>query len=248
MAKLKEDKDFSDFASKVDEVMNILKYMSSDDVKQQKVGMTKTDKYLGNDKKHLDSVNIDNFIVKVKEDRTVINTGTICNGVVKSSEIYHEQDEAPPAIAQDKHAFMASLEKDAARRYAERKERESIAQNLRKLGNAAFRKAEYEQAISMYSKAIDQVRDSPILYNNRALCYMRVTLYKRAIIDCDFVINKLDEKNLRSWLYRAKSYYHLGEMRNYEKSISEAKKNNPKDLKFIEDVVRNIEENQQIEE
>ncbi|XP_055708360.1 tetratricopeptide repeat protein 12 [Phlebotomus papatasi] len=233
MAKAKEDEEFGAFESKVDEVMNILKFMSSDDIQDQQVGISMADRYLGNDKKHLDSVNIDNFIVKVKEDRTVINNTT---------------NEETSAIAQDKHAFMASMEKDAGRRYAERKERESLAQNLRKLGNAAFRKEEYEKAISMYSKAIDQVRDSPILYNNRALCYMRVGLYKRAIIDCDFVINKLDEKNLRSWLYRAKSYYHLGETRNYEKSISEAKKNNPKDLPFIEDVVKDIEANQQIED
>ncbi|XP_055690768.1 tetratricopeptide repeat protein 12-like [Lutzomyia longipalpis] len=232
MAKAR-DEEIRDFESKVDEVMNILKFMSSNDRKDQQVGISMADRYLGNDKKHLESVNIENFIVKVKEDRTVINS---------------TPNEETSAIAQDKHAFMASMEKDAARRYAERKERESIAQNLRKLGNVAFRKEEYDKAISMYSKAIDQVRDSPILYNNRALCYMRVGLYKRAIIDCDFVINKLDEKNLRSWLYRAKSYYFLGEMRNYEKSISEAKKSNPKDLEFIEDVVKNIQDNEKIED
>lgn len=41
------------------------------------------------------------------------------------------------------------------------------------MGNEAFRKGEYEKAISMYSKAIDHVKDSPILYNNRALTYIR---------------------------------------------------------------------------
>jgi tetratricopeptide (TPR) repeat protein len=93
----------------------------------------------------------------------------------------------------------------------------------------------------MYSKAIDQIRDSPILYNNRALSYIKFGLYKRAIIDCDFVINKLDEKNLRSWLYRAQGYYLLEEQRAYEKSVSEARKNNPKDLEFIDKIVEAIE-------
>lgn len=51
----------------------------------------------------------------------------------------------------------------------------------------------------------------------------------------------MDEKNLRSWIYRAKGYYLLNEQRNYEKSISEAKKNNPKELKYIEKVVAEIE-------
>lgn len=41
------------------------------------------------------------------------------------------------------------------------------------MGNQAFRKKEYEKAISFYTKAIDQVKDSPILYNNRALSYIR---------------------------------------------------------------------------
>lgn len=109
------------------------------------------------------------------------------------------------------------------------------------MGNKAFREGEYEKAVSIYSKAIDHVRDSPILYTNRALCYIKLKLYKRAIFDCDFVINKLDEKNLRSWMYRAQGYYMLGEKRNYEKSIGEAKKNNPKDLKLIEDTQADIE-------
>lgn len=62
-----------------------------------------------------------------------------------------------------------------------------------------------------------------------------------AIIDCDFVLNKLDEKNLRAWLYRAKAYYLLEDQRLYEKSIFEAKKHHPKELAYIEKIVREIE-------
>lgn len=110
------------------------------------------------------------------------------------------------------------------------------------MGNQAFRRGDYEQAVSLYSKALDQVRDSPILWNNRALCYIRLSLFKRAVIDCDFVLNKLDEKNLRSWLYRAKAYYSLDEKRLYEKSIQEAKKHHPKEQQYIEKIISEIEE------
>lgn len=110
-----------------------------------------------------------------------------------------------------------------------------------RMGNQAFRNGEYERAVSLYSKALDQVRDSPILYNNRALSFIRLSLFKRAIIDCDFVLNKLDEKNLRAWLYRAKAYFLLGEKRLYEKSIFEAKKHHPKELAYIENIVSEIE-------
>lgn len=57
------------------------------------------------------------------------------------------------------------------------------------------------------------------------------------------MLQKLDEKNIRSWLYRAKSYYLLGEKRDFEKSVNEAKKNNPKKLEFIEKAVAIILEN-----
>jgi tetratricopeptide (TPR) repeat protein len=112
------------------------------------------------------------------------------------------------------------------------------------MGNQAFRNGEYEKAVSMYTKALDQVRDSPILYNNRALSYIRLSLYKRAIIDVDFVINKLDEKNLRAWLYRAKAYYSLNEKRLYDKSILEAKKHHPKELSYIDKIIAEIEQQQ----
>lgn len=110
------------------------------------------------------------------------------------------------------------------------------------MGNQAFRNGEYEKAVSMYTKALDQVRDSPILYNNRALSYIRLSLYKRAIIDCDFVLNKLDEKNLRAWLYRAKAYYSLDEKRLYDKSIQEAKKHHPKEINYIDKIIADIEQ------
>lgn len=45
-----------------------------------------------------------------------------------------------------------------------------------RMGNDAFRNGEYEKAISMYSKAIDHVKDSPVLYNNRALTYIRYSV------------------------------------------------------------------------
>lgn len=66
-------------------------------------------------------------------------------------------------------------------------------------------------------------------------------LYKRAIIDSDFVLQKLDEKNLRSWLFRANGYYLLSEISDFEKSVIEAKKSNPKEIQYIEKAVAAIQ-------
>ncbi|XP_062542011.1 tetratricopeptide repeat protein 12-like [Armigeres subalbatus] len=227
MISKKDEEDFEASLSKVDEVMKILNMMTSGDKSKEEMGVAFADQYLGEDKKDLEKINVDNFIVRVNQERTVIN---------KSSE-----DSLDKPMMADKFAFMAEVERDAARRASERKEREQTAQGLRRAGNRAFRKGEYEKAISMYTKAIDQIRDSPILYNNRALAYIKIKMCKRAIIDCDFVISKLDEKNLHSWIYRAQGYFLLGEMRAYEKSVSEAKKHNPKELDYLDRIVAEIE-------
>jgi hypothetical protein len=55
--------------------------------------------------------------VKTNYDRTIINK---------------KEPQSPEPATQDAKAFMATLEKDANRRAAERKQRETIAQDLRK--------------------------------------------------------------------------------------------------------------------
>lgn len=53
-------------------------------------------------------------------------------------------------------------------------------------------------------------------------------------MDCDYVLNKLEEKNLRSWLYRAAAYKRNGDEKNFENSIKLARKNNPKKSEYID--------------
>lgn len=228
MLSAEDEQELKGFEAKVEHVMSILNLMASDIKQDSDKGMDMADKFL-HGTPSLDQMNIEDCIVRVTQDRTVINNS--------------KDDDAskPDGTTMDQRAFMAAIESDANKRFKERKEREKIAQGLRKAGNQAFRNGDYEQAISFYNKAIDTVRDSPVLYNNRALSYIRIGLYKRAIIDCDFVLDKLDDKNLRAWLCRAKGYLNLGELRNYERSIAEAKKLNPKDIAYIEEIVSNIE-------
>lgn len=229
--KQEPDEDFERFQTKVDEVVKILSMMNSSNKSEESKGCELADKFLGNDKEYLDKLHKNDFIVCVKQDRTVINHRA---GDDEDDEI------KPDGSAMGKRAFMTSVERDAAHRAKERKEREAVAKNLRKLGNQAFHQEEYEKAINLYTKALDQIKDNYVVYNNRALSYIKIGLMKRAIIDCDFVLQKLDEKNIRSWLYRGYAYYLLGETNDYEKSINEARKNNPKELDFIDKVVEFI--------
>lgn len=42
---------------------------------------------------------------------------------------------------------------------------------------------------------------------------------------------------MRAWLYRGFAYYQLAEMADFNKSIAEAKKANPKELEYIDKVI-----------
>ncbi|ALC47361.1 CG34297 [Drosophila busckii] len=158
------------------------------------------------------------------------------NFIVTRRRIKAETETRPRRAAlpkNDKFTFMRQVEVDLKERSKARLEREHVAQKFRKLGNAAYRDANYEHAIQMYSQGIENIEDSPILYINRALCFIKLTQFKRGIIDCDYVLNKLDEKNLRAWLYRAMAYRGLNDEANFENCIKYARKYHSKQLEYI---------------
>ncbi|XP_062123338.1 tetratricopeptide repeat protein 12 [Drosophila sulfurigaster albostrigata] len=144
------------------------------------------------------------------------------------------------SINNDRFTFMRQVEVDQDERSKARLERERVAQNFRKLGNANYRQEKFENAIAMYSQAIENIKDSPVLYINRALCFIKLGNFKRAIIDCDFVLNKLDEKNLRSWLYRAMAYKSLNDEANYENCIKYVRKYHSKQMEFIDTFIEKM--------
>lgn len=59
-------------------------------------------------------------------------------------------------------------------------------------------------------------------------------------MDCDHVVNKLDEKNLRAWLYRALAYMKLEDTVNYDASVQMAYKNNNKKKAEIDEFLERI--------
>lgn len=139
MMSSQQEEEFSAFENKVDEVMQILNLMSSDDKEESQKGIEKANSFLevsepykvsekrnsfgsvsGEGDASIENVDIDNFLVKTNYDRTVINK--------KDSPNTPE----PGPVTQDAKAFMAAFEKDANKRAADRKQRESVAQELRK--------------------------------------------------------------------------------------------------------------------
>jgi len=128
---------------------------------------------------------------------------------------------------------MKSVENDAKKRAEDRKIRNERAETLKRIANGAFKEGDYEKAVTYYSKALEQRKDSSVLWNNRALSYMHLGLFEKALHDCEWTL-KLNDSNLKALLNSAKCYMHL---RNREKSkeyIQMAKERNPHFNKFID--------------
>lgn len=104
------------------------------------------------------------------------------------------------------------------------------------MGNEEYRRANYEKAIHYYSKAIQYVADSPVLYCNRALAKIKKRDFKLALFDLDFVIFKLDPIHMRAWLYRGGAMLRLNNESESQVSIDNARLFNrgQKEQKYIE--------------
>ncbi|XP_030374296.1 tetratricopeptide repeat protein 12 [Scaptodrosophila lebanonensis] len=213
------DESFLHNGSKLDDVMKLLHSIAS----AQKPAEEELKLQTGT----ITDITEDNFVVAKRREQPELNKQTIKSNVPESNK--------------DLFTFMRQMEINQEERSKARLERERVAQNFRKLGNFEYRRGSYEVAMRMYSEAIENIKDSPVLYINRALCYIKLERFKRAIIDCDFVLNTLDEKNLRAWLYRAAAYKSMNDDFNYDNCVKFARKYNSKQMEFIDKFLQKMQ-------
>lgn len=130
---------------------------------------------------------------------------------------------------------MKSVEDDAKKRAEDRKTRNERAETLKRIANGAFKESDYEKAITYYSKALEQRKDSSVIWNNRALSYMHLGLFEKALHDCEWAL-KVNDSNLKALLNSATCYMHLGNKEKSGEYIRIAKERNPHFSKFIEGI------------
>ncbi|XP_021935240.1 tetratricopeptide repeat protein 12-like [Zootermopsis nevadensis] len=159
------------------------------------------------------NVTFDSDGLRVKINKTIINKKASESNPLQSEDISPE-------------AFMAYVEKDASTRAADRRERKAIADGYKKKANEAFRAKDYEKALDLYNKAIEQVKDCCLLYTNRALTCLNLHLYSRVISDCELA-HRLNKNNLKAWLYKAQAYHEMGEESKATDCLKEAESRNP---------------------
>ena len=64
--------------------------------------------------------------------------------------------------------YLRALEEDAKERSERRKAKEKLGKEHKRLGNTAFKRGDFEAAITAYSEAIREMPWDITLYTNRA--------------------------------------------------------------------------------
>ncbi|KAM3960965.1 tetratricopeptide repeat protein 12 [Aphomia sociella] len=197
------NEEWNNFMKRIGDVSNIVKDLASGDKERAEAAKNLADKYLEG-KVILD----DDIEMKVKDDRTLINHKAFRSVQNKDT------DEV------DKDSWMAEVSKDADRRAQDRKIRREKADTLNTQAIKAFRRGEYERALSCYNRAIEQVRDNPMLYCDRALTNIKLENYQKVFADCDLAL-RLNEKSFKARLYKAKAHKELEEVEQFEQCKKE---------------------------
>ncbi|XP_017092079.2 tetratricopeptide repeat protein 12 [Drosophila bipectinata] len=221
----KDIDDFTEFEATLKKIQDILDNKDapeSSDPEKEKVDKVK--EYVD-----FENLDVDKVRLKVTGNRTVINKKALEDEAEKETKTMNQQ------------SFMEQVEQDANDRAEARAKREYEAEMLRAQGNDAFRSNKLEKAILLYGRAIEKIKDSAITYNNRALCYIKLRNFKRALQDCQYVLDKLQDSNLRAWLYKANAHKGLNQKEEYESSIAQAREKNPTQLAYIDKYIKQME-------
>ncbi|XP_030030615.2 tetratricopeptide repeat protein 12 [Manduca sexta] len=187
------NEEWNNFTKRIGEVSNIVRDMASGDKERADAAQALADQYLSG------KVIVDEDMkMNVKENRTVINYKGFQSLDNKNT------DEI------DKDAWMAEVSKDAEKRALDRKIRREKADTLKTQATKAFRRGEYDRALSYYNRAIEQVRDNSMLYCDRALTNIKLGNFDKIFADCDMAL-RLNENSFKAHLYKAKAYKELEE-------------------------------------
>ncbi|CAH1099496.1 unnamed protein product [Psylliodes chrysocephalus] len=227
---LPNEEEFNNFMVKVTEVNKIVKKLASTDKKVSEIGDLEAKQYLGETcEKIIENIDGETELV-VRNNRTVIN-----------KKAFEEISKDPNTMSQE--AFMREVEKDADKRFREKLVRKEKMRTFKKQATLAFRREEYEKALTLYNKAIDQIKDCVVLYNNRALTCINLKLYDKAESDLDWAL-RINEDCVKSWLLLAKAHYLQNKITEYKNDIKEALQRNPDMEDFIQDYIKNLEQNE----
>ncbi|XP_041062012.1 E3 ubiquitin-protein ligase CHIP isoform X2 [Cetorhinus maximus] len=94
-------------------------------------------------------------------------------------------------------------------------EKSLTAQELKEQGNRLFLSRKYQEAAASYSKAINRNPSVAVYYTNRALCYVKMQQFDKAVADCKHAL-ELDSQSVKAHFFLGQC---LLEMENYDEAI-----------------------------
>jgi tetratricopeptide (TPR) repeat protein len=105
-------------------------------------------------------------------------------------ELYEssEDESTPEPILPKNDPNFLALEKDLQESVRQREISRNKSLKLKDEGNLMIKEGRFTKAIECYTDAINETRGMMVLYTNRALAYIRVEDWEKAIVDCDRVI------------------------------------------------------------
>ncbi|XP_026725436.1 tetratricopeptide repeat protein 1-like [Trichoplusia ni] len=124
----------------------------------------------------------------------------------------------------------------------QKEERRIIAEELKNVGNEAFKAADFERSIEKYTEGLRTCplqfsQQRSILYCNRSAAKMKLEKYASAVKDCTKAI-ELDDKYVKAYKRRAQSYE---EIEKYDEAFADVKKVlelDPSDTRAKEAMIR----------
>ncbi|KAK0053257.1 tetratricopeptide repeat protein 12 [Biomphalaria pfeifferi] len=235
------EKEIHNFLSKVDEIENVLKGLNSDNEEKRDFYMSKADEMIEKiQKEKKNPVDVND-----KEEPDMPRTKTGFSKTSINKDCYKNDIESAsilgPAITEpmDQNAFMAAMEADAKDRAERRKERETTANTLKEQGNAEFKQGNFQKALELYNQAIDQIRDSSVLYTNRAQARMKLGLYSDALKDCDLAL-RLWPNCLKAYIHQGHAYLALKDFDKARKSYQQILSVDPKKENMVQEYIADV--------
>merc|ERR1719502_773726 len=121
---------------------------------------------------------------------------------------------------------LKNLQKEMKKRETEAYINPELAEAARQEGNELFKRAQTENDISLYAKAIDKYGDAMkrnpkdhVPYSNRAACYQKLMEWQLALKDAETCVG-MEPTFVKGWSRKASIHYYLKEMDSYQKILN----------------------------
>ncbi len=95
------------------------------------------------------------------------------------------------------------------------------AEEYKENGNFHYKKGEFKEAISMYTKAIELNKHNPVYHSNRAKANFQIMNFQNSLKDAQNAIN-IDDNNIKSWFILGKSLCEIGRIQKDIKILDTA--------------------------